>query len=418
MAKSKTLGVRKNENVDVLCYRFAALPTNEQIIQLNKTIGCCRYLWNRMLGDHNTLYQEIGVVPNNTPADYKSLEECLWLKEVDSLALANVQLNLNQAFQKFFNGEASHPRFKKKKVCKDSFTTNNVSGNVRMEGKGIRLPKLGILTLIRHRKVKAGGKLKSVTVCHEKDGKWYCSISFEYPKTEPVYPEPSEDMKHIGLDMSAPHLYVDSNGELADFEKPYKKLQEKLAQEQRKLSHRQKDSKNYEKQRKVVARLHAKIKHQRKDRLHKLSEQLTREYDLISVEDLDMSALKQTLNLGKSYSDNGWGMFVTMLLYKGKRNGCYIIKINGFHPVRPAVSADMSTKNCGFLTGPMFVLSVEISSIGMNRQLSTLIWKDCGYCCLHKMEHLIEKPVGTPGLAFITTGLDGRSHPIICHPRM
>lgn len=104
MAKLRTLGSRKNENADVLCYRFAALPTNEQIIQLNKTIGCCRYLWNRMLGDHNTLYQEIGVVPNNTPADYKSLEECLWLKEVDSLALANVQLNLNQAFQKFFNG--------------------------------------------------------------------------------------------------------------------------------------------------------------------------------------------------------------------------------------------------------------------------------------------------------------------------
>lgn len=365
MAKSKKLGVRKNENVDVLCYRFAASPTKEQIIQLNKTIGCCRYLWNRMLGDHNTLYREIGIVPNNTPADYKNLEECLWLKEVDSLALANVQLNLNQAFQKFFNGEAKHPRFKKKKVCKDSFTTNNVSGNIRMEGNGIRLPKLGILTLIRHRKVKAGGKLKSVTVCHEKDGKWYCSIFFEYPKTEPVYPKPSEDMKHIGLDMSAPHLYVDSNGKLADFEKPYKKLQEKLAREQRKLSHRQKDSKNYEKQRQVVARLHAKIKHQRKDRLHKLSEQLTREYDLISIEDLDMSI-----------------------------------------------------KNCSFLTGPMFVLSVEISSIGMNRQQSTLIWKGCGSCCLHKIERLIEKPVGTPGIAFITTGLDGCSHPIICHPRM
>ena len=88
MAKSKKLGVRKNENVDVLCYRFAALPTNEQIIQLNKTIGCCRYLWNRMLGDYNTLYREIWIVPNNTPADYKSLEECLWLKEVDFLALA------------------------------------------------------------------------------------------------------------------------------------------------------------------------------------------------------------------------------------------------------------------------------------------------------------------------------------------
>lgn len=343
MAKSKKLGVRKNENVDVLCYRFAASPTKEQIIQLNKAIGCCRYLWNRMLGDHNTLYQEIGIVPNNTPADYKNLEECLWLKEVDSLALANVQLNLNQAFLKFFNGKAKHPRFKKKKVCKDSFTTNNVSGNIRMEGSGIRLPKLGILTLIRHRKVKAGGKLKSVTVCHEKDGKWYCSISFEYPKTEPVYPEPSADMKHIGLDMSAPHLYVDSNGELADFEKPYKKLQEKLAREQRKLSHRQIDSKNYEKQRQVVARLHVKIKHQRKDRLHKLSEHLTREYDLISIEDLNMSALKQTLNLGKSYSDNGWGMFVTMLLYKGKRNGCYIIKIDKWFP------SSKTCSKCGYV---------------------------------------------------------------------
>lgn len=343
MEKSKKLGVRKKENVDVLCYRFAALPTKEQIIQLNKTIGCCRYLWNRMLGDHNTLYQEIGTVPNNTPADYKNLEECLWLKEVDSLALANVQLNLNQAFQKFFNGEAKHPRFKKKKVCKDSFTTNNVSGNIRMEGSGIRLPKLGILTLIRHRKVKVGGKLKSVTVCHEKDGKWYCSISFEYPKTEPVYPEPSADMKHIGLDMSAPHLYVDSNGKLADFEKPYKKLQGKLAREQRKLSHKQKDSKNYEKQRQVVARLHAKIKHQRKDRLHKLSEHLTREYDLISIEDLDMSALKQTLNLGKSYSDNGWGMFVTMLLYKGKRNSCYIIKIDKWFP------SSKTCSQCGYV---------------------------------------------------------------------
>ena len=256
MAKSKKLGVRKKENVDVLCYRFAALPTKEQIIQLNKTIGCCRYLWNRMLGDHNTLYHEIGIVPNNTPADYKNLEECLWLKEVDSLALANVQLNLNQAFQKFFNGEAKHPRFKKKKVCKDSFTTNNVSGNIRMEGNGIRLPKLGILTLIRHRKIKAGGKLKSVTVCHEKDGKWYCSISFEYPKAEQVYPEPSADMKHIGL---------------------------------------------------------------------------------------DMSALKQTLNLGKSYSDNGWGMFVTMLLYKGKRNGCYIIKIDKWFP------SSKTCSECGYV---------------------------------------------------------------------
>lgn len=132
--------------------------------------------------------------------------------------------------------------------------------------------------------------------------------------------------------MSATHLYVDSDGKLADFEKPYKRLQAKLAREQRKLSLKPEDSKNREKQRQVVAKLHAKIKHQRMDSLHKISEQLTREYDLICIEDLNMSALKQTLRLGKSYSDNGWGMFVTMLLYKGKRNGCRIVKVDKWFP--------------------------------------------------------------------------------------
>lgn len=333
MAKRKKLGARKKENVDVLCYRFAALPSSEQAVQLNKTFGCCRYIWNRMLADHNDLYREIGSVPDNTPADYKDLDECLWLNEVDSLALANVQLNQNQAFQRFFHHEAGYPRFKSKKYSKDSYTTNNVSNNIRMESDGIRLPKLkGNLKLIQHRKIKAGGKLKSVTVCREKDGKWYCSITFEYPKTESIYPKPSENIKHIGLDMSATHLYVDSDGKLAGFEKPYMKLQTKLAREQRKLSLKPKDSKNREKQRQVVAKLHAKIKHQRMDSLHKISEQLTREYDLISIEDLNMSALKQTLRLGKSYSDNGWGMFVTMLLYKGKRNGCRIVKVDKWFP--------------------------------------------------------------------------------------
>ena len=170
MAKRKKLGARKKEDVDILCYRFAALPTKEQVIQLNKTFGCCRYLWNRMLSDHNELYREIGSVPNNTPADYKDLDECLWLNEVDSLALSNVQLNQEQAFQRFFHHEAGYPRFMSKKYSKDSYTTNRVSNNIRMEGSGIRLPKLkGELKLVRHRKIKAGGKLKSATVCHRSE---------------------------------------------------------------------------------------------------------------------------------------------------------------------------------------------------------------------------------------------------------
>lgn len=77
-------------NCEQMAYRFYGIPSEQDAAQEDKTFGCCRYLWNRMLGDHNTLYSEIGEVPANTPADYKDLDECSWLNEADSLALANV----------------------------------------------------------------------------------------------------------------------------------------------------------------------------------------------------------------------------------------------------------------------------------------------------------------------------------------
>lgn len=101
--------------MELIAYKFVGYPDEEQQIRINKTFGCVRYLWNRMLSDHNVLYKQIGKVPNNTPADYKDLEECIWLNEIDSLALANVQLNLDKSFRNFFSGKTRHPRFKSKK---------------------------------------------------------------------------------------------------------------------------------------------------------------------------------------------------------------------------------------------------------------------------------------------------------------
>ena len=111
----------------------------------------------------------------------------------------------------------------------------------------------------------------------------------------------------------------------ADYEKPYRKVEVKIAQEQRKLSHMKFGSSNYLKQKQSIARLHAKAKHQRSDRLHKLSCMLTDTYDLITIEDLNMAAMKKSLDFGESASDNGWGMFVDMLLYKAARKGKLIL---------------------------------------------------------------------------------------------
>lgn len=115
-----------NGKCEQMAYRFYGIPSKQDAAQEDKTFGCCRYLWNRMLGDHNTLYSGIGEVPANTPADYKDLDECIWLNEVDSLALANVQLNLDSAFSRFFKKTARYPNFKSRKFAKKSYTTNAV----------------------------------------------------------------------------------------------------------------------------------------------------------------------------------------------------------------------------------------------------------------------------------------------------
>ena len=337
MAKRK----KKNAACELVAYRFYGVPSEQDAVQEDKTFGCCRYLWNRMLGDRNTLYAEIGYVPDNTPADYKDLDECLFLNEVDSLALANTALNLDAAFERFFKKTGGYPRFKAKKREKRSYTTNAVYGNhkgrltcnihLNTSNGLLKLPKhRDPVQLKLHRPIKPGGKLKSVTITQEPDGKRYYSILMEYPK--PQVATQSAIQSSIGLDYSMPNLYVDSNGNSPVFPKPYRTMEPKLARAQKKLSRKKPGSKRYEKQRMKVAKLYAKSKHQRKDVLHKLSCTLTDTYDLIAIEDLDMSAMKQALRFGKAVSDNGWGMFISMLTYKAERKGKLLVKIDRWFP--------------------------------------------------------------------------------------
>lgn len=196
------------------------------------------------------------------------------------------------------------------------------------------------VALIVHRKIRPGGKLKSVTVTLEPDGKTYYSILFAYPKTVVSKPEPKAK---IGLDMSLQKLYVDNNGHSPVVPKPYRDMETKLAREQKKLSRKQEGSRRYEKQRLRVAKLHAKIKHQRQDTLHKLSCTLTDQYDLIAIENLNMSAIKRSLNFGKSASDLGWGMFVNMLTYKAERKGKWLIKVDRWFP------SSKTCCHCGYI---------------------------------------------------------------------
>lgn len=292
---------------------------------LAKTFGCVRFIYNRMLSDKIKYYEETKQKLNNTPAQYK--KEFEWLKEVDSLALANAQMNLQTAYNNFFRSpKVGFPKFKSKKSNRRSYTTNCVNGNIVVENGCLKLPKIGFVKLKQHRFIPTDHKLKSVTVSQTPSGKYYASVLFEYENQVQ-----EQDLHNfLGLDFSMHELYKDSNGNEPQYPRYYRQAEKRLKREQRKLSHMQKGSKNRDKQRIKVAKLHEKVANQRKDFLHKQSRQITNAYDCVCIEDLDMKAMSQALNFGKSVSDNGWGMFVTFLKYKLEELGKRLIKVDKF----------------------------------------------------------------------------------------
>ena len=313
-------------------YKFRIYPNREQEVLLSKTFGCCRFLYNAMLSDKIREYQATGKMLMNTPAMYK--KEYPFLKEVDSLALANVQLHLEKAYKNFFRSPSmGFPRFKSKHKDQNSYTTNLVNGNIVLGTGKLKLPKLGKIRIVQHREIPEGYCLKSVTVSREPSGKYYASLLYEYDSRENQTAVSNyEAARILGIDYAMHEMTVFSDGRNAIYPGYLKNSEEKLAREQRKLSHCQKESCNYRKQKQKVALCHEKVRNQRKDYIHKLTRKIADTYDAVGVEDLDMKAMSRCLNFGKSVMDNSYGMFREILKYKLEEQGKKLVKTDRFFP--------------------------------------------------------------------------------------
>jgi putative transposase len=322
-------------------YKYRIYPDREQEKQFHKTFGCCRFLYNHMLADRMDMYEKTGKMKRLTPAGYK--KDYPWLKEVDSLALANVQLHLEAAYRKYFSTEkAGHPKFKSKHRSRKSYTTNVVNGNIRFEEGRLRLPKAGLIKIRRHREAPEGYILKSVTVSMDPSGKYYASLLYEPPASENQtarentvdagHPQEARGQEILGIDFAMRGMAVFSDGSRAEYPMYYREAQDRLARERRKLSHCKKGSRNYGKQKKILARRYEKIRNQRKDYLHKLSRKIADNYDAAAVEDIDMKAMSRCLTFGKSVMDNSFGMFRTMLDYKLSDQGKVLVRVGRFFP--------------------------------------------------------------------------------------
>ncbi|HHD1572314.1 TPA: IS200/IS605 family element RNA-guided endonuclease TnpB [Enterococcus faecalis] len=322
-------------------YKFRIYPTEEQKIFFGKSFGCVRKVYNLMLNDRKKAYEE---VKNNssekmtfpTPAKYK--DEFPFLKEVDSLALANAQLNLDKAYKNFFRDKSvGFPRFKSKKNPVQSYTTNNQNGTIALiDNKFVKIPKLKSLVKITlHRQPK--GLIKSATISHHSSGKYYISLLCK----EEVSELPKSNSA-VGIDLGITDFAILSNGQKFDNNKFTSKMEKKLKREQRKLSRRallakQKginlfEASNYQKQKRKVARLHEKVMNQRTDFLNKLSTEIIKNHDIICIENLNTKGMLRNHKLAKSISDVSWSGFVTKLQYKADWYGCEIIKVDKWFP--------------------------------------------------------------------------------------
>jgi len=298
-----------------------------------------------MLADKIAHYKKTGETLKNTPAQYKN--EFPWLKEVDSLALCNVQLNLNKAYKSFFQSKFGFPKFKSKKAAQ-AYKTNSQKGSIILLDGKIKLPKVGWVRVKAHRQVK--GLIKSATISKTATGKYFISILCE----EEILPFPKTN-SNLGIDLGLENFAILSSGEKVSNPRFLTSLSKKLAREQKVLSRRtllakkkgQKlsDCRNYQKQRLKVARIHETISNQRRDFLNKLSSEIVKNHDVICIEDLASKNLMKNHHLARAISDVSWYEFVRRLSYKADWYGKKIVTISRWFPSSQLCSA------CGVSSG-------------------------------------------------------------------
>jgi putative transposase len=312
-------------------YKYRLNPTEKQKELLNKHIGSVRFLYNLALETKQTAYAGnfVSLSRYDLQKQLTDLKkECVWLTEVNSQSLQSALMNLDAAYLRFFKGQNSFPRYKKK----SNGGSFNVPQNVILQDNKLIIPKFkeGI-DIILHRPIK--GVIRQATVSRTPTAKYFVSILCETGEEYPLKFSVSKE-NAIGVDLGIKDFLVTSNGEKFDNPKHLRKAQSKLKYVQRKYS---KYKGKRTKQR--LALLHEKVANKRKDFLHKTSSKLIRENQTICLENLSVKNMVKNHCLAQAISDASWASFVTMLEYKAEWNGVNILKIGRFEP---------SSKQCSY----------------------------------------------------------------------
>lgn len=334
-------------------FKYRIYPTKTQIQLIEKHFGSTRFLYNYFLDYRQKEYakgQKVNYMTTQLKlTELKKLKDYEWLNECGSQSLQMALRELDNSYQRFFKQLGGYPNFKSKKNNHQSFTAPQ---NIKIENNKTYLPKFtkdGIKTKF-HRDIPKDAILKQATISRT-NNQYFISILVD--DNIPT-PKPIKAKNAVGLDVGTETLITTSDyvkypnlRHTKKYEQKLKKLQKALSKKQhsRKKGDTTPKSNNYLKQLKKVQKLHTKIYNSRKDYLHKISSEITNQYDIICLESLNIKGMVKNKRLSKSISDVAWSEFMRQLEYKATWKGKTIIKISKWFPSSQICS------NCGTSTG-------------------------------------------------------------------
>lgn len=337
----------------IKCFKFRLYPNKLQQNIINRTLGCCRFVYNHYLAlrrdewlaNHRFI---TCVESQRLLTELKRKQEYAWLNDADSVALQKSLQNLDNAFQNFFQKRSKYPRFKSKHSHTQSYRTQNQHNRIRICVNKIKLPKIGKVKIKQSQTFE--GRILNATVIRTASGKYFVSLCVELDKETLIR---SNNGGEIGIDVGLSEFLTDSNGNAVDNPRILKRLTRKLIREQRRLSRKMPKSDNRNKARVRVARVHEHIANIRKDFLHKLSTKLVIENQVIAVENLKVKNMMKNHHLAKAISDASWSEFFRQLTYKAKLHGVRLLKVDTFYP------STQTCSNCGYQNEETKKLSVR-----------------------------------------------------------
>lgn len=325
--------------------KYRIYPNKTQIQLIEKHFGSTRFLYNYFLEYRQKEYangnKKVGyMVTQAELTKLKKLDEYVWLNECGSQSLQMALRDLDSAYGKFFKKKGGYPKFKSKKYTTQSFTA---AQNIKVANNRVYFPKFtkdGIKAKL-HREIPQNAILKQATVSRQ-NNQYFVSILID--DTIPI-PKPTKAKNSVGLDMGLTDLIITSDSKKYENKKYFVKSQNTLKKLQRQLSKKKKGSQNRQKAKLKVQKLHTKISSQRKDYLHKISNEITNQYDIICLETLNVKGMQKNRRLAKGIADVAWSEFMRQLEYKAQWKGKTILKIDQWFPSSQICS------NCGASTG-------------------------------------------------------------------